>query len=174
MSSPTGTLTRVFDNETIEAAIDRVALCLKLDLAGTRPIFVCVLKGGIPFTWDLIRRIPMEMQLEYVRAQSYNGTQGGDLLVEGNFGRDYSGKVVVLVDDVLDRGFTLKKLKEMASETADQVLTAVLVDKKFLRKVDFDADYVALETDDLFLVGRGMDVNGRFRNLPDIYEYKGD
>ena len=172
MSSPLGKLTLVFDSETIERAIDRVALRLRFDLEGKTPVFVCVLRGAIPFTWDLMRRIPMEMQIEYISARSYSGTTGGDLLVEGSFDHDYKDKVIVLIDDVLDRGITMKKLKEMASNAAEEVLTVVLVDKKDARQVDFNADYVALESEDLFLVGRGMDVNGRFRNLPDIYEYK--
>lgn len=172
MSSPKGNLRLVYDNETIERAIDRVALRLRMDLEGKTPVFVCVLRGAIPFTWDLMRRIPIEMQLEYISTRSYVGTTGGELHVEGGFERDYSGKVIVLIDDVLDRGITMKKLKEMASNVADEVLTVVLVDKKEARQVDFDADYVALEAEDLFLVGRGMDVNGRFRNLEDIYVYE--
>lgn len=162
----------LFSSTEIERAIDRVAVRMNVDLEGHDVVFVCVMHGGLPFTWDLMRRIDLNLSLDFVRVHRYTSTRGGDLRTERDFALDLTGKCAIIVDDVLDRGITLQRLYERFSRSADRVLSAVLCDKKALREVEIEADYVALEAPDQYLIGRGMDMDGLYRQLPDIYAMK--
>ena len=164
----------LFGCEEIERAIDRVAIRMNLDLADREVVFVCVMHGGLPFTWDLMRRVQFDVSIDFVRVQRYLGTEGGEIRTERDYHLDIAGKDVVIVDDVLDRGVTLSRLYERLSRRADRVLSAVLCDKKALREVEIEADYVALDAPDQYLIGRGMDMNGRYRQLPAIYAMNGN
>ncbi|MYD44158.1 MAG: hypoxanthine-guanine phosphoribosyltransferase [Gammaproteobacteria bacterium] len=168
MDIPTN-FSMLFSNEEIERAIDRVAVGLNIELEGKDVVFVCVMHGGLPFTWDLMRRVDFNVSLDFVRVQRYDGTTGGQLRTERDYALDLHGKHVVVVDDVLDRGVTLSKLYERFSCMAEQVWSAVLCDKKCLREVDIEADFVALNAPDRYLIGRGMDMDGMYRQLPAIY-----
>ncbi len=159
----------LFSCQHIEHAIDRVAVRLNVDLEGKDVVFVCVMHGGLPFTWDLMRRVQFNVLLDFVRVHRYEATVGGEIRTERDHHLDLAGKNVVIVDDVLDRGVTLSRLYDRLVRSADQVLSAVLCDKKALREVEIEADYVALDAPDRYLIGRGMDMNGMYRQLPDIY-----
>ena len=163
----------LFNSEEIERAIDRIAVRLNADLEGKTVVFVCVMHGGLPFTWDLMRRVNIDVELDFVRVHRYDGTKGGEIRTERDFHLDLEGKHAVIVDDVLDRGVTLSKLYERLSGSAASVQSAVLCDKKTLREVDIEADYVALDAPDQYLIGRGMDMNGRYRQLANIYAMMG-
>lgn len=164
----------LYGSDEIERAIDRVAIRLNADLEGESVVFVCVMHGGLPFTWDLMRRAKFDVALDFVRVHRYEGTEGGEIRTERDFHLDLEGKNAVIVDDVLDRGVTLQKLYERLSGSANRVLSAVLCDKKALREVDIEADYVALDAPDQYLIGRGMDMDGMYRQLPDIYAMRGE
>ena len=158
----------LYDSADIEKAVDRIAVRLNLDLEGRTVVFVCVMNGGLPFTWDLMRRVSLDLELDFVRVRRYHGTKGGALYTERDITSNIAGKDVVIVDDVLDKGVTLSSLYENFSAIAANVHTAVMVDKRALREVDIEADYVGFDAPDRFLVGRGMDLNGKYRHLPHI------
>ena len=162
----------LYSSAEIERAIDRVAVRLNAALDGEDVVFVCVMHGGLPFTWDLMRRVNFNVSLDFVRVRRYTGTQGGVLRTERDSALDLIGKQAVIVDDVLDRGVTLRELHDRLSRSADRVLSAVLCDKKALREVEVEADFVALDAPDQYLIGRGMDMDGMYRQLPDIYAMK--
>lgn len=159
----------VFDKATIEKAIDQLAVRLNVDLHNLNPVFVSVLHGGLPFTADLLMRFQGCCELAYVHVGRYgHGKAGGELVWHVQPTADLSGRTVVYVDDVLDRGETLAALRARAEELgAKQVLAAVLVRKEVDNCVSH-ADYIALESPNLFLFGRGMDIEGQWRNLPEI------
>jgi hypoxanthine phosphoribosyltransferase len=130
---------------------------------------VSVLKGSCVFASDLIRRIPVPLELAFVSASSYGeGTTGGE--IELNFfpaESEISGRNLLLVDDILDTGRTLSRLvAEMKRRGAREVRTCVFLDKPSRRTVPFQADFRAFEIEDLFVVGYGLDFAGRYRNLP--------
>ena len=170
---------RLFDASEVDFAIDRLAVRMGLDLQDTRPILVCVLNGGLPFTAALMRRFAFPLELDYVHAIRYRGgtvasgkvevPEGGELELRVDLARDVTGRVVVLADDVLDRGTTLARMAaRVAQAGAAQVHTAVLVNKKVPER-KFTADYVALDAPNRYLIGCGMDCGGWFRNLDGIY-----
>ena len=80
--------------DELEKAIDRVAVRLNVELLNTQPLFVCVMNGGLPFTWDLMRRVNLDLEFDFVRARRYTETTGGELTVERELTCDLSGKTV--------------------------------------------------------------------------------
>ena len=170
---------RLFDASEVEVAIDRLAVRMAIDLQDVCPILVCVMNGGLPFTAALMRRFAFPLELDYVHAVRYRGgsavsgrieaPRGGELEVRVDLTRDVVDRVVILADDVLDRGTTLARVAaRIAQAGAARVHTAVLVNKRVPGRT-FAADYVALDAPNRYLVGCGMDCGGWFRNLNDIY-----
>ena len=162
----------LFNEHEIEQAIDRIATQLNVEFHEKDVLVVCVMHGGLPLTWDLMKRADFNLELDFIRVRRYAGTSGGMLHFERDFKLDVTAKHVLIVDDVLDRGVTLAGLYERLSESAEKVYSAVLCDKRALREVEIEADFVGLTAPDRYLIGRGMDMNGRFRQLPAIYAMK--
>ena len=169
----------LYDEAEVDFAIDRLAVRMALDLQDANPILVCVMNGGLPFTAALMRRFAFPLELDYIHAVRYRGgkaavdkvetPQGGELDVRVNLERNVTERVVVLADDVLDRGTTLESIAERVVRAgAARVYTAVLVNKRVPGRT-FTADYVALDAPDRYLIGGGMDCGGWFRNLGGIY-----
>jgi hypoxanthine phosphoribosyltransferase len=159
----------LFAEGQITAGIDQVAAQVTRAYAGRDFTVVSVLKGSCVFASDLIRRIPIPLELAFVCASSYGeGTQSGAL--ELNFfpmESEITGRNLLLVDDILDTGRTLSRLvSEMYKRGAREVRTCVFLDKPARRAVPFAADFRCFEVEDLFVVGYGLDFAGHYRNLP--------
>jgi hypoxanthine phosphoribosyltransferase len=159
----------LFTESEIRAGIDRVAAEVT-EAYRDRPFtVVSVLKGSCVFASDLIRRIPIPLELAFVSASSYgDGTTAGALQL--NFfpaESEIQGRDLLLVDDILDTGKTLSRLvSEMHHRGARGVRTCVFLDKPSRRALDFAPDFRAFEVEDLFVVGYGLDFAGHYRNLP--------
>lgn len=159
----------LFNEAEILSGIDRVARDITAAYRGRSFTVVSVLKGSCVFASDLIRRIPIPLQLAFVSATSYrNETVSGE--VELNFfptDSEIAGRNLLLVDDILDTGRTMSLLAgEIESRGAAEVKTCVFLDKPARRAVEFEADFRCFEVDDLFVVGYGLDFAGHYRNLP--------
>ena len=158
----------VFDAETVDAAVDRVAVKMALRLWEARPVVVCLMNGGLPFTADLVRRFHFDLELDYMHLSRYQHTTGGKIRVVRRLERPLAGRTVLLVDDVLDEGETLAAAqREVKAAAPAGLLSAVLVRKA--TEAVAEVDYAALDAPDEFLVGRGMDCDGAFRQLSGIY-----
>jgi hypoxanthine phosphoribosyltransferase len=159
----------LFSEAEIVAGIDRVAREVTHAYQGRDFTVVSVLKGSCVFASDLIRRIPIPLELAFLAASSYgDGTESGRL--EVNFfpaGNEIEGRNLLLVDDILDTGRTLHSLKgELVRRGAAEVRTCVFLDKPSRRAVPLAADFRVFEVENLFVVGYGLDFAGRYRNLP--------
>ncbi|MCC7014711.1 MAG: hypoxanthine phosphoribosyltransferase [Planctomycetes bacterium] len=159
----------LFTEDQIRAGIDRVAAEVTRTYSSTPFTVVSVLKGSCVFASDLIRRIPIPLELAFVSAASYGeGTTSGALQL--NFfpaESEIQGRNLLLVDDILDTGKTLSRLVgEMHRRGARDVKSCVFLDKPARRAVAFQSDFRAFEVDDLFVVGYGLDFAGHYRNLP--------
>jgi hypoxanthine phosphoribosyltransferase len=159
----------LFSEREITAGIDRIAAEVTRAYAKKEFTVVSVLKGSCVFASDLIRRIPIPLELAFVSATSYRqGTVSGRLDInyfpaEG----EIAGRNLLLVDDILDTGRTLSAIKrELALRGANDVKTCVFLDKPARRATDFNADFRCFEVEDVFVVGYGLDYAGRYRNLP--------
>lgn len=161
----------LFDEEEIARALARLAVSVS-EHYGARPFLVVpVLKGSILFAADLIRRLPGSLELSFAAVRSYGaGREPGALVLEYLPPHsEVSGRDVLLVDDILDSGRTLERLvRELSSRGAREVRTCVLLDKPSRRRAAIEADWRCFVVADEFVVGYGLDLNGRFRNLPCI------
>jgi hypoxanthine phosphoribosyltransferase len=159
----------LFDEEQIRARIDRVADEVTRAYRGREFTVVSVLKGSCVFASDLIRRIPIPLELAFLSASSYGDRTESGKLELGFFpaGNEIHGRNLLLVDDILDTGRTLQRVKgELVERGAREVRACVFLDKPARRAVAFQPDFRCFEVEDLFVVGYGLDYAGRYRNLP--------
>ncbi|MEY2785670.1 MAG: hypothetical protein RL277_1880 [Planctomycetota bacterium] len=167
----------LISEKEIVAGIDRVAREVTQAYAGQDFTVVSVLKGSCVFAADLIRRIPIPLELAFLAASSYgDGTVSGNL--EINFfptGNEIEGRRLLLVDDILDTGRTLHRVRaELLARGAVDVRTCVFLDKPSRRIAPLEADFRCFEVEDLFVVGYGLDYAGRYRNLPYVGALKSE
>ena len=158
----------LFDEASIVERIERVAAAITERFEGGDLTVVSILKGSCIFASDLIRRIPIPLELAFVSASSYGDrTTSGELEISFFPTGEIEGRRLLLVDDILDTGKTMSRLKaEFLERGAAEVGTCVFLDKPSRRSVDLDPDFRVHEVDDLFVVGYGLDFAGRYRNLP--------
>lgn len=161
--------------EALQQRISDVALQLDNEYKGHPITLVMVMKGAICITADLMRQLNTPVEVEYLKASSYgkNGTKRGALTITGLEDLNIQGKHVLLVDDVLDSGETLRTIKEKLEEKNPKSLKSLVVfQKKIPRSTHYRADYVLFEMDNEFIVGYGLDYKERFRELPGIFILK--
>ncbi len=159
------------DEQQLGEICDRLAAEITRDYENSSRdlIFVIVLKGSVYFATDLIRRIPLKCEMEFMKVSSYGaGTStSGFIQVHLDLKREISGADVIVIEDIIDSGRTLEKLSQLfAGRGAHSVRTCTLLDKPERRQVKLDADYVGMEIPDRFVVGYGLDYNEKYRNLP--------
>lgn len=163
----------VFDNTEILAAIDRLADRLNQQLEGETPVVLCVMQGGLIFSGHLIPRLKCMLEIDYIHATRYgNTTSGGELSWKSYPDNDLSGRTVLILDDILDEGNTLQSIiKYCETQGASKIISAVLVRKHHDRCVDHElTDNIALDVEDKYVFGFGMDYDGKYRQLDSIYE----
>ena len=141
---------------------------------GKTPIIVCVLKGACPFHSELIKHIDCDMEVDYIQVSSYSGIQStGEVKIKRDFDSDIAGRDVVLVEDIVDTGVTMNALVPLLKKRKPNSITVVtMLDKPSRRRVDFKPDIVGKTIDDLFVVGFGLDLDEKYRNLKDVYIFK--
>jgi hypoxanthine phosphoribosyltransferase len=135
-------------------------------------LVVGLLKGAFVFTADLIREFSLPVQVDFMWVSSYGTSQEsqGHVRIVKDLDRDIEGKRLLLVDDILDTGYTLQEVfRILQLKGAEEIKTCVLLDKKERRKVPFEADFVGFEVPNLFLVGYGLDWDEEGRHLRGIY-----
>ena len=159
--------------EAVTSALDRMAVEITAVLDGSLPIVLCVLNGGIIPTGHLLTRLAFPLETDYLHATRYRGKTTGEREITWLCKPHLSlqGRTVLLVDDILDEGHTLKAICEFCSEAgAVRVYTAVLVEKRHDRRVaGMTADFVGLAVEDRYVFGCGMDYKGYLRNLNGIF-----
>lgn len=142
-------------------------------------LVISILKGSFVFAADLIRAMHdmgLSPEVEFLFISSYGtGTVSGEVKVLRDIDNEVKGRDVLLIDDILESGKTLKFTREMMLDRgAKSVSIAVLLDKSVKRQTDLEADFVGFECPDYFVVGYGMDVAHAFRELPFVGIVKGD
>lgn len=129
---------------------------------------ICTLKGAVVFTADLVRKMDCDVRLEFIAVSSYEGMDStGRLNMKYPLEGSAEGKNILLVEDILDTGRTLKYLKEyILSQNPKSLKLVTLLDKPDRRTTDIQADIVGFTIPDKFVVGYGLDYDQKYRNLP--------
>lgn len=155
--------------EVIERRLDAMALEVQRDFPGEMIVAIVLLKGAFVFAADLLRRIPRMLEIECLNVSSYHGGMESSGQVDFLDRRlpDVRGRRVLVLDDILDTGRTLRAVADrLLQEGAAEVKTGVLLAKDKQRAADVEADYVGFDIGDEFVIGYGLDYQGRYRNLP--------
>lgn len=159
----------LFTAQQIGVRVRELGLEIARDLPGARPLFVGVLKGACMFQCDLARATPLEVELDFLSVSSYGQgtTSSGTVHVVNDMRGEVAGRHVVLCEGVVDSGLTLSNVIELLrTRGASSLRVATLLDKVPCRKVAVPLDYVGWKIGSDFVVGYGLDVNERYRNLP--------
>lgn len=163
----------LYNMEKINQALDRMGAEITRELGDKNPIILCVMTGALITTGHLITRLLFPLELDYIHATRYRGTnRGGDLhwLVEPR--NSLKDRAILIVDDIMDGGLTLSAIIDYCKqEGASSTHTAVMVSKNRKREagVNFEPDFIGVTTEDKYLFGFGLDYNEYLRNIPGIY-----
>lgn len=162
----------IHSTEVVTAAITRLSIEITDKLEDSCPIMICVMGGGIVFAGQLLTQLNFPLEIDYVHASRYqNQTVGKTLSWQALPKLNLIHRTVLLIDDILDEGITLRAIKEKCLELgAKEVFSAVLIEKKLDLIKPISADFVGLEVPNCYVFGYGMDAYGWWRNLPAIYQ----
>jgi hypoxanthine phosphoribosyltransferase len=160
--------------DEVQAAVLRVARQINAALAGQRPLVLSVMGGAVVFTGQLLPMLDFPLDFDYLHVSRYgNDNQGGELHWKVAPRENVRGKVVLVVDDILDEGETLHAIKQRVMELgATRFYSAVFADKEIGKAKPIRADFVGMDLPNRFVFGYGMDIHGAWRNLPAIYAVK--
>ena len=161
----------LYSPEQVEAALAAMAVQINKALTGADPLVVCVMTGGVVPFGRLLPRLQFPLQIDYVHATRYGKKlQGGQLQWLSGPHQDPRGRVVLLIDDILDEGATLAGIEaRYRADGARAVHKAVLVVKNRPRTHDVNVEFSGLEVPDRYVFGCGMDYKGYLRNIPGVY-----
>ena len=163
--------TAFITEDEILKEVSRVADEINRDLEGTEPLFLSVLNGSFMFTADLMKRVNIPCEISFVKLASYQGTSSTGKVKElVGLNEDIEGRTVVIVEDIIDTGFTMERLVEtLRARNPKDIRIATLLVKPDKLQVKLDIDYVAMNIPNDFIVGYGLDYDGKGRNYRDIY-----
>jgi len=163
--------TIILDTATIHKKVKEVGKRISEDFSQKPPLVLGVLKGSVFFLADLMRAVDLPYTLDFIGVSSYKESteSSGKVEITFDLSSDFTGKHILIVEDIIDTGITLDYLtNHIRDRGAEDISVAVLLDKPSRRKVEVNIDYVCFEVKDAFYVGYGLDYQGRLRNLPYI------
>jgi len=164
-----------YTREQIQSRVGALAASLTADLhgaaesGGERPLLISVLTGSVIFLADLVRRLAIDIDLDFMSISRYSqNPDSGVVRIVKDLEQPLEGRHVVVVEDIIDTGLSLSYLiRTLETRNPASLRVCALVDKRVLRIAELRVDYVGFESSD-FLIGYGLDLQGRFRNLPDL------
>jgi len=165
-------LNRLISAEEIASIVKKLADQISKDYTGRELVLVCILKGAFMFLSDLVRRLKIPAQIDFVRLASYGAgmESSGIIEITKDIEIPIEGKDVLIIEDIIDSGRTLQFLKDRLSlANPRSVKICALLDKKARREVEMEADYLGSDVDNVFIVGYGIDFDENYRHLPEIY-----
>ncbi|MDP6533434.1 MAG: hypoxanthine phosphoribosyltransferase [Candidatus Marinimicrobia bacterium] len=160
--------------QQIASRIKEIAAELDETFKEEVPIFIGILNGSFMFMADLLREVKMDCEMDFIKLSSYRGNEtSGTVRLLKDISADITGRHVVIVEDIVDSGLTIKFIKDRMMEADPASLTIVsLLHKPDVAKLDFAIDIVGFEISPEFVVGYGLDYDQKFRNFDGIYRLK--
>jgi hypoxanthine phosphoribosyltransferase len=165
----------LIEQKEIDARVASLAEAIANKLADSNPLVLCIMNGALPFTAALIKCWQFPLQLDYLHLSRYGGAlSGGEVKFIAEPSLKLSGRVILLVDDILDHGVSLQAARDYCiQQGASDIYSVVLVKKQLLNNDQlFKADFTGFECEDRYLFGFGMDYKHYLRNAPGIYAVK--
>lgn len=171
MSNQTNVCEKIlYSQDEISREVCRLGQEITKDYSGKEVVFVSVLSGAFMFVSDLVRNVQLDSYIDFMQVSTYGNSTNtsGNFRIKKDLSNDITGKDVIIVEDILDTGFTLYNLVQyINSKNPSSVKIATFIDKPARRKQDIKADYVGFTMDeDYFIVGYGLDYAQKYRNLP--------
>jgi len=177
----------LINEQEINGIIDRIAADIDRDYADSekRLLLLCILKGSVVFMGELMKRLTVPVEIDFMKVSSYGAgtkTTGNVHIVLDLMRHDLNTCDILIVEDIIDSGRTLSYLVNyLTLKGAKSVKTVTLLDKPSRREVNFTPDYTGMEIPDLFVVGYGLDYAEKYRALPyvgilkpEVYTHKND
>jgi hypoxanthine phosphoribosyltransferase len=161
----------LISQQDLEARVAEIAAEIDRDYAGCdRLICVGVLKGSVFFMVDLLKRLTVPLAIDFFQTSSYgSGTVPGEVRIRKDLDLSVRGKDVLLIEDIVDTGYTLRTILDLLRfRGANSVRLCALLDKAAAREVEVQIDYRGFVIENLFVIGYGLDLDERYRNLPYI------
>ena len=161
----------LISEEQIKKRIQELAVKLDKEYEVKRPLMVSILKGSVMFYADLLRAMSIPVEMDFMAISSYGAgaKSSGEVKLIKDLDRKIEGRDVVIVEDIIDSGYTLSYLKRMLySRKPASVKICALLDKYARRVVPIEADFKGFDIEDEFVIGYGLDYAERYRNLPYI------
>lgn len=162
----------LFTTEEIQRKVKEIATSINSHYGEEEIYVICVLKGAVMFSTDLVKHLTMPSKMEFIRLSSYGSstTSSGKVNAVDISLPDLNDKNVLIVEDIIDTGLTAKFLLDFINNNFRTKTTKFcsFLDKKCYRKTEIEPDYFGFEIDDKFVIGYGLDFDGYFRNLPYI------
>jgi hypoxanthine phosphoribosyltransferase len=155
----------------IQKRVAEIGQQITEDYATEPPILVNVLKGGVIFLADLVRSIEAPVEIDFMEVSSYGGGKesSGVVRILEDLSLSITGRHVIIVEDIVDTGLTLKYIIEnLETRHPKSVKICALLDRRGRRKVELNLDYVGFVVPDKFVIGYGLDLDQKYRNLPYI------
>ena len=157
--------------EELKERISQLAKMLDEDYANKRPLMICILKGSVIFFSDLIREMKIPLEIDFMAISSYGAStrSSGEVRMVKDLDRSIENRHVVIVEDIVDSGYTLSYLKRMLmSRHPQSIKICALLDKFERREVPLEVDYKGFDIGNEFVIGYGLDYAEAYRNLPEI------
>ena len=161
--------------DQLQTRIKEMAAQITADYEGKELVVVGLLNGVFPFFADLVRAIPLDMDITFMQVASYHGgtESTGEVKIVKDLDRSIQGRHCLVVEDIVDTGTTLHKVCNLLQDREPLSLkVCTLLDKPSRRKTKVEVDYIGFPIEDHFVVGYGLDLNGRFRNVPFVGIYQ--
>ena len=163
----------LYSEETIQAKVAELGDRLAKDYADKNPIVVCILKGASIFMTDLVKKMPIELEMDFMVVSSYGSgtTTSGVVQILKDLDISIENRHLIIAEDIIDTGTTLRHLLEVfdtRSPLSIEICTLLLKEKTIQEQLPVSVKYVGLRVPDEFVVGYGLDYNEKYRNLPYI------
>lgn len=165
----------MIDEAALKARVGEMGAQLTADYLGKNPVVIGLLNGVYPFFADLTRAMDLPIDITFMQVASYHGgTQStGEVKIIKDLDRAIQGRHALVVEDIVDTGLTLHKVRNLLLDREPASLkVCTLLDKPSRRKVEVTVDYTGFTIEDKFVIGYGLDLDGKYRNLPFVGVYQ--
>ena len=161
----------LLSGEEIDKRVTEIAETITREYVGESVLMVGILRGAVVFFAELVKKIDLDLRFDFMVVSSYGNStdSSGEVRIVKDLSQPIEGMNVIIVEDIIDTGYTLKNLmKLLRTRNPKSLKICALLDKPSRRKVELEGDYVGFKVPNEFVVGYGLDYNEKYRNLPDI------